>query len=166
MRSREKAHKRAIKAWRKEWSSQPHHNLASVTLRLPPSDKIQKVHKLFLGNREAHARLIQAITGHGFFGEYYARFVPSQSTACPCGEAPIQTREHVIVECSLFEEQRHYLRAASRALSIPHILGTADGLQALSKFIINSRAFAKATTEPHQTPEPQDEHDDWTNPQT
>ena len=157
--AREKARKRTIKTWQKEWLARPHQNLSSIALRLPPSDKLHPIHKNFLGNRESHARLIQAVTGHGFFGEYYARFVPSQSTACPCGEAPVQTREHILVECPLYEDHRHYLRAASRSLSLPHILGTADGLKAMAKFISNTRAFSKSTTALPPAPETQNDQD-------
>jgi hypothetical protein len=91
-----------------------------------------------------HSRIIQTITGHGFRGDYYARFVPSESTACPCGEEPMQTREHILIECRLFEPYRHILRDVSRALDTPFLLGTTSGLEALSRFISASQAFAKA----------------------
>ncbi|KIJ65523.1 hypothetical protein HYDPIDRAFT_58992, partial [Hydnomerulius pinastri MD-312] len=80
--------------------------------------------------------------GHGFRGDYYARFVPSESTECQCGH-PLQTREHILSDCPLFEPHRHHLRSVSHSISPPFILGTKAGLKALNKFIQASRAFAK-----------------------
>jgi hypothetical protein len=102
-------------------------------------------HPHFNGPRSVHTRIIQTITGHGFHGDYYARFVPSESTSCPCGTEPIQTRDHILAECPLFEPYRHHLRSASRALDTPFILGTTTGLEALSRFISASQAFAKVS---------------------
>ncbi|KAI4294017.1 hypothetical protein GGG16DRAFT_37415, partial [Schizophyllum commune] len=94
--------------------------------------------------RHIQTRIIQTILGHGFRGDYYARFVPSESPACPCGTAPIQTRDHILSECPLYEHGRHHLRAVSPSLSTPIILGTHAGLKALSLFISTTNAFAKA----------------------
>ncbi|KAL1746729.1 hypothetical protein HDZ31DRAFT_6796, partial [Schizophyllum fasciatum] len=93
--------------------------------------------------RHVHTRIIQTILGHGFRGDYYARFVPTESPTCPCGNAPIQTRDHVLAECSLYEHGRHHLRGAAPTLSTPTILGTRAGLDALAKFISTTNAFAK-----------------------
>jgi ribonuclease HI len=142
--AREKAKSRALKAWQVDWAGRPHTNLSAVALRGPPSLHLAPFHRHFNGPRSVHTRIIQTITGHGFRGDYYARFVPSESTACPCGEEPMQTRDHILAECSLFEPYRHHLRAVSRALDTPFILGTTTGLEALSRFIHTSQAFAKA----------------------
>ncbi|TRM55328.1 hypothetical protein BD626DRAFT_470173 [Schizophyllum amplum] len=82
-----------------------------------------------------------------FRGDYYARFVPSESPACPCGDAAIQTRDHILAECHLYERGRHHLRSVSPSISTPIILGTHSGLNALAKFISASKAFAKAAPE-------------------
>jgi len=38
-------------------------------------------------------------TGHAPIGEYRQRFFPQLPTSCPCGEAEVQTQEHIIIEC-------------------------------------------------------------------
>ncbi|KAG2063359.1 hypothetical protein BDR04DRAFT_1038260 [Suillus decipiens] len=77
-----------------------------------------------------------------FCGEYYARFVPTESVSCPRGH-PQQTRAHVLIECPVFDAYRHHLRTVSRTLSLPIILSTKSGLEALAKFISESHAFSK-----------------------
>ena len=41
-------------------------------------------------------------TGHAPIGEYRQRFFPNSSTSCPCGKAEIQTQEHIIMECDMY----------------------------------------------------------------
>ena len=62
--------------------------------------------------------------------------------SCPCGH-PQQTRAHVLTECPIYDAYRHHLRTVSRTLSIPVILSTKSGLQALAKFVNESHAFSK-----------------------
>ncbi|KAH7332562.1 hypothetical protein B0J17DRAFT_579867, partial [Rhizoctonia solani] len=59
---------------------------------------------------------------HAFIGKYYCQFVPSESPECPCGEVPIQTRDHILIDCSLYDGARMHLRRASRSLYIPTLL--------------------------------------------
>ncbi|PBK87302.1 hypothetical protein ARMGADRAFT_939233, partial [Armillaria gallica] len=83
-------------------------------------------------------------TGHGYIGEYYSQFVPSENVDCPCGDA-FQTREHIIRECPLYETRREELRKASRSLYLPDILlGTKEGIEALSQLIEDSGAFTRS----------------------
>jgi len=42
-------------------------------------------------------------TGHVLIGEYKQRFFPHLPTCCPCGEAKSQTREHIVMECNLYD---------------------------------------------------------------
>ncbi|KDQ54801.1 hypothetical protein JAAARDRAFT_98186, partial [Jaapia argillacea MUCL 33604] len=67
-----------------------------------------------------------------------------------CG-ADYQTREHIPTECPRYETHRHYLREVSSQISLPVILGTRKGINALSSFIMESGAFTK-------TGEPGSEH--------
>ncbi|KAJ6613598.1 hypothetical protein B0H10DRAFT_1630755, partial [Mycena sp. CBHHK59/15] len=92
--------------------------------------------------REVYGRLVQCRTGHAFIGEYYAKFVPLERIACQCGER-YQTREHILRECENYEQHRDLLRDASAELSLPDILGTENGLQALAKFLEASGALTK-----------------------
>ncbi|KAF9510993.1 hypothetical protein BS47DRAFT_1347317 [Hydnum rufescens UP504] len=41
-------------------------------------------------------------------GSYYAEFVLDEDKACECGE-PVQTRTHILLECPMFEDDRHRL---------------------------------------------------------
>ncbi|KII90005.1 hypothetical protein PLICRDRAFT_74067, partial [Plicaturopsis crispa FD-325 SS-3] len=84
--------------------------------------------------------------GHAFMGEYYAKFKLPEPVECPCGE-PYQTREHLIRDCLLYEEHRHILREASEQISLPEILGTEEGIEALAEWMEKSGAFTK-TGEP------------------
>ncbi|KAF8215362.1 hypothetical protein K438DRAFT_1801119 [Mycena galopus ATCC 62051] len=66
-------------------------------------------------------------------GEYYAKFV--------------------LRECQNYAQHRDLLRGASPKLSLPEILGTEKGLQALAKFLEASGAFMK-TGRPRRETEP------------
>jgi len=45
------------------------------------------------------ARFTHMITGHAPIREYRQRFLPHLPTSCPCGEAEVQTCEHIVMEC-------------------------------------------------------------------
>ncbi|KAF8526604.1 hypothetical protein BU17DRAFT_40386, partial [Hysterangium stoloniferum] len=62
----------------------------------------------------------------------------------PCSTEDIQSRLHIISECPLHEEHRHTLHTASQDISLPIILSTHKGLEALAEFIAASDAFQKA----------------------
>jgi hypothetical protein len=81
---------------------------------------------------------------HAFTGEYYRRFVPSEPVGCPRG-AILQTREHILRECRLHAHARHHLRKVSANLSLPIILGSQKGLEALVKFLTVLDAFKKTS---------------------
>jgi hypothetical protein len=83
------------------------------------------------------------LLGHGFFGEYYSRHVPSEDVSCPCGFW-LQTRGHLLADCPLFEQHRHHLRKASASCDENIILGTAKGRAALMLFLRDSDAFKKS----------------------
>jgi len=48
----------------------------------------------------AHAT--RAITNHAPIGEYCLRFVPNEDFKCPCGNYPIESRRHILHECTRF----------------------------------------------------------------
>jgi len=42
-------------------------------------------------------------TGHVPIGEYRQRFFPNSPTNCPCGQAEVQTHEHIVMQCNLHD---------------------------------------------------------------
>jgi hypothetical protein len=144
---REKAKQRALKAWRNDWTALPHTNQAAIALRhSPPSLRLSRSLRELDAHRDVQSRIIQTITGHGHIGDYYARFVPSEPTSCPCGE-PLQTRDHILTECELHNSSRHILHKACPNLSTSLILSTRKGLNALAHFLKVSEAFKKVRSE-------------------
>lgn len=142
--ARERAKHQALKEWRIAWAKLPHTNAAATaTARKPPHTTLSRFHRTFQGPRHIHTRIIQAILGHAFIGEYYERFVPTENASCPCGEAPTQTRLHIIADCPRLDNSRNILREISPTCSPSIILGTESGLRALAKFISTTDAFAK-----------------------
>ena len=141
--ARAMAKSKAVKEWSRTWCNSRHSDLVKQAIVRPPSSKLVPAHRHFSGSRAIHSRLIQLITGHSFIGEYYRRFVPSESPECPCGEAPIQTRDHILIDCPLYDGARSHLRRASRSLCIPTLLGTYKGLKAVARFLTSSNAFSK-----------------------
>jgi len=49
------------------------------------------------------ARFTHMTTGHAPIGEYRQRFFPHLPTSCLCGEAEVQTCEHIVMECDLHD---------------------------------------------------------------
>ncbi|KIK64142.1 hypothetical protein GYMLUDRAFT_127016, partial [Collybiopsis luxurians FD-317 M1] len=81
-------------------------------------------------------------TGHGYIGEYYSKFVPSKNIDCPCGEQ-LQTREHILREFPHYERDRYLLCKVSDMVSLADILGSEEGIEALTSFIEKSGAFTE-----------------------
>ncbi|EJD49164.1 hypothetical protein AURDEDRAFT_38008, partial [Auricularia subglabra TFB-10046 SS5] len=80
-------------------------------------------------------------TRHAFTGEYFRSInKPEHGFACSCGAA-LQTRDHILAECPVYERHRNLLRDVSPSLSIPELLGTKAGIHATAKFIRRRGAF-------------------------
>ena len=47
-------------------------------------------------------RAPRAITNHAPIGEYRLRFFPNEEFKCPCGNYPIESRRHILHECTRF----------------------------------------------------------------
>jgi len=43
------------------------------------------------------------ILGHVPIEEYWQRFFPNTAIYCPCGEANIETREHIFMQCKQYK---------------------------------------------------------------
>jgi hypothetical protein len=153
--ARASAKSRAAKTWRTEWPQLPHTNLLAVALRAPPSTTLAPFHRSDTANqsRDIHARIIHIIAGHGSFGDRNRRYVPTELTACLRNGITLQTHDHILVKCPLYDVQRHHLRNASHTLFTPFILGTRKGLTALAKFLKAAPAFEKPVHPPSQEPD-------------
>jgi hypothetical protein len=125
-----------------------------------PTTRSQKYLRDFKGRRAVSSRITQVITGHSFCGQYYRRFVPSESVACPCGKK-LQTREHILRECPLHNHARHHLQEVSGTLSLPVLLGSPKGLAAVARFLDSSAAFIKTSTRPAPAHLPEATLDGW-----
>jgi ribonuclease HI len=163
-----------FKNWQKDWiECAALYGLALVTVagRLPQRQLDKKIVHLFRAKRRWGARAIQVMLGHGWFGEYYSQFSIDKDPTCLCaGWAPkhgtggppvIQTRKHLLFECSRFAEarKRHidcWFYGGSVLLG--NLFGDWDGRERLLRFLTETNAFFKTT--PHCLPE----HPDTGNP--
>lgn len=93
-------------------------------------------------NRRVYGLVTQCRTGHSFIGEYYTRFVPTESIDCPCG-AQYQTRKHILFHCPRYDDWRDLLFKITPTEREGMILGTREGVKALAKFIARTGAFTK-----------------------
>ncbi|CAK5262301.1 unnamed protein product [Mycena citricolor] len=80
---------------------------------------------------------------HGYTGEFYRRFNIPEDTDCPCGEA-LQTREHILRECPIYDNERPIIRATSANFGLTEMMGTKEGIVALAEFLQKSGAFTKS----------------------
>ena len=156
-----RARMRAQLLWRKQWAKDsPKSGGFALADVVPPSIAPNKVFKNT--TRELFGRVVQTVTSHGYTGEYYQRFVQTESPWCTCtdevSDPTLQTRHHIICECPRYEAFRNILRKnhpnlhahnfSPRRLFDPH-----NGLHDLIHFMHKSGAFTK-TGVPHPEPDP------------
>jgi hypothetical protein len=155
--------KRAIlKTWQQEWESAPKEGHFAIANRMKPSLKPTKHFLNLKNNREIFGRVVQCRTGHAYTGEFRHIFLPhsADTTACPCDDETLESRNHILRECPRYETHRDILREASRSLALSTILGTPEGVAALAKFLKKSGAFTRTgsiiqtPTAPRQDLEP------------
>jgi hypothetical protein len=66
----------------------------------------------------------------------------------------IPTREHILRNCTQYGQHSNILREVSRTIALPVILGTREGIQALSSFSRKlERSRALGSQEPHLQPQ-------------
>jgi hypothetical protein len=159
----------AIKAWTTRYNQAPRTSMAYRTALTTPPDG--KTHHTFqpkhqttprtTGNantgpntegpkatfsRLTYSTFYRFITGHAFTGEYTQRFFPQHTPdqiACQCG-APLQTIEHVIMQCPLFTAARlKHLTFNGHTRSFQQLLETPKRVQELLRFLEETRACNK-----------------------
>lgn len=99
---RQHAKEEALKAWTASWrKAQLNYNRRGTGFAAAdyfPPKLTPQPHFANITNRRVYGLVTQCRTGHAFTGEYYARFVPTENVACPCG-THLQTRKHILLEC-------------------------------------------------------------------
>ena len=151
--ARRRAKRNTLLLWQQEWKKSPKTGRFAIANRIPPS-LIPTKHFLHLkSNREAYGRLLQCRSGHAYIGEFRQSFLPQSPdpNSCPCDNEIIETRNHILRDCPRYNRHRKILVKASRALSLSVLLGTKEGIEALSEFLIKSGAFSRTGT-PHTNP--------------
>jgi len=68
------------------------------------------------------------------------RFHPDKDENCSCGEG-YQTREHILRDCEHHNKHCIHLLRVSRDIFLPTILGTVEGITALTTYLEQSGAF-------------------------
>jgi hypothetical protein len=109
----------------------------AVGNRLPSRKVTREMESIMDTKRRVGARAMQVLTGHAFLGEFYNRMIPSESISCECGEE-LQTRQHVLRDCPLFEADRFRLRKAVPSLDERRIVHSKAGRAALLDFLENT----------------------------
>jgi ribonuclease HI len=120
--------RRAAAAWKSEWKKwrRPNAWWAPATRKAP----------------SLKPSAFQAVLGHAFTGEYYERFVPSESPRCRCG-LHRETNAHALLYCTASADSRRaaFTRFKIKDRSLEGVLGTTNGLRAIA----NMRpAFSKS----------------------
>jgi len=150
-----------LKLWRLQWKNQPRNGRYAVANQFPPSLKPTPHFQQLKDNRELFGRLIQCRTGHSYTGEFRQTFLPHSEdpTNCPCDNETLQSREHILRECTRYSQHRKILRKISPTISLQTVLGTKDGIQALITFLKKSGAFTRTgtTKQPYTAPTFEDE---------
>ncbi|KAF8954033.1 hypothetical protein BDZ97DRAFT_1639530, partial [Flammula alnicola] len=121
-----------------QWKSTPKTGGFAISNTLQPT--LRPTKRFLNTTRETFGRLIQCRTGHAYTGEFRRRFFPDKDEDCPCGEE-YQTREHILIHSPKFAAHRQHLHKISRDIFLPTILGTEEGIQALSIYLKESGAF-------------------------
>lgn len=127
--------------WKKRWEERERGRRSDFTAADSFPPQFSPTARLQHHSRETFSRLVQVRTGHAFTGDYYSKFVPTEDKSCPCGRW-LQTRDHIISDCPLYEDHRHLLgEGGNRAIGV--LLGTEEGIERLASFIEASGAFRK-----------------------
>jgi len=156
-----RARMRAQLLWRRQWvNDSPKTGSFAMADVIPPSIAPNAIFRST--PRELFGRVTQTVTGHGYTGEYYQRFVPTESPWCSCTDETtdptLQTRHHIICECPRYEPFRNILRKNHPNLhahnfSLRPLFDPRNGLHDLIRFMHKSGAFTK-TGAPRPDPDP------------
>ena len=132
------ATQQASRSWNQVWTAHVQKRSDSgYYIPRPPALKLHPIFNKTTLPRNVTSRLVQFISGHGFYGEYRNRFHPDMDPRCSCGES-VETTAHALAFCPTSEGQRHILRKCSSTINVRELFGTLAGLKAVSEFIAKS----------------------------
>ncbi|PCH35586.1 hypothetical protein WOLCODRAFT_60368, partial [Wolfiporia cocos MD-104 SS10] len=134
---RQHVKRQALQCWQREFHSTPNINRHYTHTLFPPSNTLHPTLRKFTGTRNVQSRIIHCITAQGHFSEYYSRFVPTETTSCPCDTHTLISKMQTLIST------RHHLTRISPSITLHILLSTPKGLQALQRFLEHSTAFLK-----------------------
>ena len=126
--------------WTPDWQRSPMKRLIPNSNRLPPSLNPTKHFIELKHQHKVFSCLVQCCTGHAYTGEFQGQFFPGVDVACICGEN-LQTHEHIIRSCTHYTNHQESLQDKNWEIALPELLGTPNGIAALSTFLQSSRVF-------------------------
>ena len=154
--AKRRAKSSSLKLWQIDWKNSPRTGRYAIANRLKPSLNPTTHFKNLKNNREIFGRVIQCRTGHSYTGDFRRSFLPQsqEPITCPCDNETIETREHILRECSRFSQHCDILKEVSRTVALPEILGTKEGISALSNFLKKTTAFTRTGSIPTKATPP------------
>ena len=154
--ARRRAKTSSLKMWQIDWKNSPKVGRYAIANRFKPSLNPTPHFKNLKSNREIFGRVIQCRTGHSYTGEFRRSFLPlsQDPITCPCDNETLETREHILRECVRFDRHRDILEKVSSTIALPEILGSKEGIAALSEFLKKSSAFTRTGSIPTKVPQP------------
>jgi hypothetical protein len=126
--------------WHSSWEERLR-VLHGALINTAPTCKIPEGMKAIMeAPRATSARALQAMVGHGFFGDFYLRHVPLEWVNCSCGEE-LQMRAHILMECPEY----HQVRSRLDMRSEEWLVATKEGRDKLLAFLEQTNTFRKVT---------------------
>ena len=148
--ARRRAKRTTLKLWQTDWINSPKVGRYAIANQIPPSLKPTPHFTSLKNKREVFGRVTQCRTGHSYTGEFRRSFLPlsPDPITCPCDELEetIETRNHILRDCTRYSQHRNILEKASRSLTLSVLLGSKEGIAALAEFISKSGAFTREGT--------------------
>jgi ribonuclease HI len=152
---KKKTKEAATASWADRWHKAPRTSLIYRTALTKPPDG--RTHPTFKPDqptvkfsRRTSCTLYRLATGHAFTGDYTRRFFSrhtQEQVACPCGE-PIQTVEHLLLECPNFTAARQkHLTANGRLRNLSQLFNHPKRVSALLSFLQETGAGSRPRTE-------------------
>jgi ribonuclease HI len=140
-----KAHSKKLMAeqWETIWrESRDKLHLFRPAATHPPSLRPSPLFRALADKKEIFGRMTQALTGHGYIGEYYQRFNIDDESRCREDNC-LQTRQHILCDCTCYRQHHHILKKITNTMSLQVLFGSIKGLKAVAAFIETSGAFTK-----------------------